>query len=220
MFAQINSVDADKHKKVWNMMSSLLSWNNEQKNVLHNDDKFHDEICLFEDFFNIRKTKVLVMLMLIYLLCSFHIILMTLMRVTSDNEAQNIAEFIKHDSNIKQFKSIQIYCLLMKTHKLHKQSAVIKDVMMIIKSDVHLFKLFMKMKKNLNWHSYNLINMSLHTRIIKQAQKQTSKDVLFTLYLSDLEFMKQESLNKFLKMNMWLKFQKHLILLCETALYE
>ena len=85
-FAQMNNVDIDEHKKVWNTVSSLLSWNNKQKNVLHNDDKFHSEICLFKDLFDIKKTKVLVMLTLIYLFCGFHIILMTSMRTAFNNK--------------------------------------------------------------------------------------------------------------------------------------
>ena len=149
-FVQMNDVDINKHKKVWNMMLSLLSWNNEQKNVLCNDDKFHSGACLFKDFFDTEKTKMLAALMLIYFLCSFHVILMTSMKAVSDNETQNIAEFIEHSSNIKQFKSIQIYCLLTKIHKLHKQPAVTEDIIMIIELNVHLFKLFMKMKKNLS----------------------------------------------------------------------
>ena len=199
---QMNNVDINKCKKAWNTVLSLLSWNNKQKNVLYDDDKFHSEICLFEDLFNIEKMKVLAVLILIYLLCGFHVILMTSMKVTFDNETQNIAKFIKYSSNIKQFKSIWIYCSLMKIHKLHEWSAAAEDVIMIIESDVHLLELFMKMKKDLNWCSYNLINMFLHARIIKWAQKQTSKNVLFMLYSSDLKFMKQKSLNKLLKMNM------------------
>ena len=167
MFVQMNNVDADKHKKVWNTVSSLLSWNNKQKNILHNDDKFHSGACLFEDFSDIKKTKVLAALTLIYLLCSFHVILMTSMRMASDNEAQNIVKFIKHSSNIKQFESIWVYCLLMKIHKLHEQPVAAEDVMMIIKLNMHLLELLMKMKKDLGQHSYNLINMFLHAKIIK-----------------------------------------------------
>ena len=150
MFAQMNNVDADECKKAWNTMLSLLSWNDKQKNVLHNSDKFHSEVCLFEDFFNIRKMKVLTMLTLIYLLCSFHIILMTSMRTTFNNETQNIVKFIKHDSNIKQFEPIWIYYLLMKIYKLHKQSTVAEDITIIIESNMHLFELLMKIKKNLD----------------------------------------------------------------------
>ena len=202
----MNNVDADEHKKAWNTVLSLFSWNDEQKNVLHNDDKFHSEVCLFKDLFDIEKTKVLVTLTLIYLLCSFHIILMTSTEAASDNETQNIMKFIKHSSNIKQFKSIQIYHSLTEIHKLHKQPAVTEDVTVIIESDMHLLKLLIKMKKNLDQCSYNLINMFLHTRIIKQTQKQTSENVLLMLYLLNLKFMKQESLNKLLKIDMWSEF--------------
>ena len=90
----------------------------------------------------------------------------------------------------------------MKIHKLHEQSAVTEDITMIIELNVHLLELLVKMKKDLGQHSYNLINMSLHMRITEQTQKQTSEDVLFTSYFSDLKFMKQESLNKLSEMNM------------------
>ena len=202
MFVQMDSVDANEHKKVWNTVSSLLPWNNEQKNVLCDGDKFHSRVCLFKDPPDIRKMKVLAVLTLIYLLCSFHVILMASMEVAFDNEAQNIMKFIKHDSNTKQFKPIQIYHLLMEIHKLHKQPAVTEDIMMIIESDVHLLELLMEMKKDLGQCSYNLTNMFLHARITEQTQKQTPEDVLFMSYLSDLEFMEQESLNKLPEMDM------------------
>ena len=198
----MNNVDTDEHKKAWNTVLSLFSWNNKQKNILHNNDKFHSRVCLFKDFSDIRKTKMLVMLILIYLLCSFHIILMASMKAVFNNKTQNIAKFIKHSLNIKQFKSIWIYYLLTEIHKLHKQFTVIKNITMIIKLNIHLFKLLVKMKKDLNQYSYNLINMSLHTRIIKQTQKQTSENVLFTLYFFNLKFIEQKSLNKFSEMNM------------------
>ena len=86
MFVQINNIDINKCKKAWNTISSLFSWNNKQKNILHNDDKFHSEICLFKDLFNTEKTKVLTTLTLIYLLCSFHIILMTSMKAAFNNK--------------------------------------------------------------------------------------------------------------------------------------
>ena len=108
----------------------------------------------------------------------------------------------------------------MKIYKLHEWLTAAEDIMMIIKSDMHLFKLLMKMKKDLGQHNYNFINMFLHTRITEQTQKQTLKNILLTLYLFDLKFMKQKSLNELLKMNMWLKFQRHLILLCKTALHK
>ena len=86
MFAQINNIDVNECKKAWNTILSLFSWNNEQKNILHNDDKFHSKVCLFEDLSDIEKTKVLAMLTLIYLFCSFHVILMTSTEAAFNNK--------------------------------------------------------------------------------------------------------------------------------------
>ena len=150
-------------------MSSLLPWNDEQKNVLRDGDKFHGGACLFEGPPDTGKTKVLVTLALTYLLCGFHVILVAPTGAAADNETQDIAEFIECSSKIKQFEPIRVYRSLAETHKLHEQPAAAKDLMVITEPDVHLLELLMEVKKDLDRRSYNLTDMFLHARITERA---------------------------------------------------